>query len=364
LIVAGPVPDPREVGPAVLKLGALTGFPVLADPLSGARYAESLGSVVVGGYDLFLRSPWARRALCPDLIIRVGASPTSGALLRFLEEAGDARQMVVDEGPRWKDHLATAHEYVQASIPALVKELPPDSKAMPASGWVDLWTKAEERTRNTLKGRKAGNFLEGDILAAVGARIPHGANLFVASSMPIRDLDAFCFPRTGAGPFQVYGNRGVSGIDGLVSTTVGIAVGSEETAGIPITVGVLGDLAFFHDMNGLLSLKSMKPRVVLVVINNDGGGIFETLPVREHEPAFSEFFSTPHGLEFERAADLYGIPYSRVATLGDFEDSFARLILGEGPSIIEVQTNRRETHEQRRDVVKAVTEAMNGLGEG
>jgi 2-succinyl-5-enolpyruvyl-6-hydroxy-3-cyclohexene-1-carboxylate synthase len=129
-------------------------------------------------------------------------------------------------------------------------------------------------------------------------------------------------------------------------------------------VGVLGDLAFFHDMNGLLSLKSIRPKVVLVVINNDGGGIFETLPVREHEPAFSEFFSTPHGLDFGKAAELYEIPYCLATSLAEFEEAFARLILGEGPSILEVRTRRRETHQERRLVVGAVVEAMKGLGEG
>lgn len=384
LIVAGPVPNPKEVGPAVLRLAALTGFPVLADPLSGARFSPSQGASVVGGYDLFLRSPGARAVLSPDLILRVGGSPTSAALLGFMEEAGEARQIVVDQGYRWKDHLATAHDYVDASPHAFLGELSAGLDPTPVPGWVDLWTEAEERTRKTLEGREVGELLEGDVLAMVSAHLPEGANLFVASSMPIRDLDAFCFPGTGIGTFHVYGNRGVSGIDGLVSTTIGVAIGSEGVrsggdgltgpvpgargpgggAEAPATVGVLGDLAFFHDMNGLLPLKSIRPRVVIVVINNDGGGIFETLPVREHEPAFSEFFSTPHGLDFGKAADLYGIPYSRANSLAEVEEAFARLILKEGPGILEVRTRRRETHQERRLVVGAVVEAMNGLGEG
>jgi 2-succinyl-5-enolpyruvyl-6-hydroxy-3-cyclohexene-1-carboxylate synthase len=383
LIVAGPTPNPQEVGPAVLNIGALTGFPVLADPLSGARFTPPRGAFVVGGYDLFLRSNEARVALAPDLVLRVGGSPTSAALLSFLGEFGEARQIVVDQGFRWKDHLATAHDYVDASPPAFFEVLSSGINPTPVPGWLDLWREAEERTSNALEGRGPGELLEGEVLAAVTTHIPEGANLFVASSMPIRDLDAFCFPGSGSGMFNVYGNRGVSGIDGLVSTTVGVAVGSniatkewdgstdagpkahgpEGSALAPITVGVLGDLAFFHDMNGLLALKTIQPRVVLVVINNDGGGIFETLPVREHEPAFSEFFSTPHGLDFGKAADLYGVPYSRVTSVGEFQEAFPRLIREGGPSILEVRTNRRETHQHRRAVVGAVVEAMNGLGE-
>lgn len=384
LIVAGPVPNPEEVGPAVLKLSALIGFPVLADPLSGARFTPPGGARVIGGYDLFLRSEEARAALSPDLILRIGGSPTSAALLSFLEESGEARQVVVDQGYRWKDHLATAHDYIHASPPAFLEEMSLGINPTRVPGWLERWTQAEERTSTTLDGREGGELLEGEILAAVTAQIPDGANLFVASSMPIRDLDAFCYPGRGSGIFTVYGNRGVSGIDGLVSTTAGVAVGSERVrkgkdgsasagpkangpdggAAAPITVGVLGDLAFFHDMNGLLALKTIRPRVVLVVINNDGGGIFETLPVREHEPAFSKYFSTPHGLDFGKAADLYGIRYSRVTSVEDFEEVFSQLILEGGPSILEVRTSRRETHQQRRAVVEAVVEAMNGLGEG
>ncbi len=146
--------------------------------------------------------------------------------------------------------------------------------------------------------------------------LPEGANLLVASSMPIRDLDAFGFP--GPERLRVFGNRGASGIDGLVSTTLGIAVASASGdgqggttpgmgSGRP-TVGVLGDLAFLHDMNGLLALRSAKPWVIFVVVNNDGGGIFHTLPVREHEPAFTRFFATPHGLDFGRRRSSMGSP--------------------------------------------------------
>jgi 2-succinyl-5-enolpyruvyl-6-hydroxy-3-cyclohexene-1-carboxylate synthase len=224
--------------------------------------------------------------------------------------------------------------------------------------------------------------LEGEILAAVAEGLPEGANLMVASSMPIRDLDAFAFPAPKA--LQVFGNRGTSGIDGLVSTTLGIAAAAEsgrsphgtgagtETGirteigtgpGRP-TVGVLGDLAFFHDMNGLLALKSLNSRVLFVVVNNDGGGIFHTLPIRGHEPAFTQFFATPHGLDFGKVAELYGIPYSRAGSLAEFEEHFSEVLMTDGPSILEVRTRREETHQRRRMVVAAVVEAMDGFWGG
>jgi len=372
VIVAGPVPDAWKVGPAALALGAATGFPVLADPLSGARFSPPHGAQVVGGYDLFLRSPHAREVLKPELILRVGGSPTSTGVLDYLAESGEARQIVVDDGSRWKDHLASAHHYIQASPAPFLGRLATEVRGAKDPEWQKVWSEAEARTRKALDRQGTGELLEGEILAAVADGLPEGANLMVASSMPIRDLDAFGFPLPKA--LRVFGNRGASGIDGLVSTTLGIAAASESGArpdgtGLgagPVrpTVGVLGDLAFFHDMNGLLILKSLNFRVIFVVVNNDGGGIFHTLPIREHEPAFTQFFATPHGLDFGKVAELYGLPYSHVASLADFEDFFSKALMAEGPCILEVRTRREETHQRRREVVAAVVEAMDGLGGG
>ena len=372
VIVAGPVPDPGEVGPAVLSAGAATGFPVLADPLSGARFSPPHGAQVVAGYDLFLRSPHAREALKPELILRIGGSPTSSGVLDYLAEFGDARQIVVDEGGRWKDHLTSAHHYIQASPAPFLERLATGIRGAHDREWQELWSDAEARTRRVLDSQGTGVLLEGEILAAVVAGLPEGANLMVASSMPIRDLDAFCFP--GPKSLRVFGNRGASGIDGLVSTTLGIAVASEDglssdgtspgAGPAGPTVGILGDLAFLHDMNGLLALGSVKPRVIFVVVKNDGGGIFHTLPVREHEPAFTQFFATPHGLDFSKVAEFHGLPYSHANSLAEFREAFSQALMTDGPCVLEVRTQREETHQRRREVVAAVTEAMDGLGGG
>jgi 2-succinyl-5-enolpyruvyl-6-hydroxy-3-cyclohexene-1-carboxylate synthase len=380
LIVAGPVPDPGEVGPAVLALADATGFPVLADPLSGARFGSKAEALVVGGYDLFLRSSEARSVLTPGLILRIGASPTSSAALDLISQSKGAIQLVVDDGHRWKDHLASARHYVRASPAPWLRRLSERIQKAPEEEWLALWREAENRTRSVLRDRGRAEvpgggpgeeeLLEGEILAAVVDLLPDGANLLVASSMPIRDLDAFGFP--GPRELRLFGNRGVSGIDGLVSTTIGIAVGSgsektvgsgEEGTSRPTTVGVLGDLAFLHDMNGLQLLRSLQPGVVLVVVNNDGGGIFHTLPVREFEPAFTRFFVTPHGLDFEKAAGMYGIPYARADSLEDFKEGVSAALESGFPAVVEVRTDRRRTHEARRKLVHAVSGAMAGLGE-
>jgi 2-succinyl-5-enolpyruvyl-6-hydroxy-3-cyclohexene-1-carboxylate synthase len=250
LIVAGPVPDAGRVAAAVLALGEATGFPVLADPLSGARFSPSHGARVVAGYDLFLRSPEARRALAPDLVLRVGGSPTSSALLAALEEWGGATQVVVDDGHRWKDHPATAHGYVRASPRRLLERLAGEADRTADDGWIRMWGEVEARTREVVERRGPGELLEGEILASVVEGLPEGANLLVASSMPIRDLDAFGVP--GDELLNVFGNRGASGIDGLVSTTLGIAVGAGGMAGTGGTAGLegatMGEVKVYQDI--------------------------------------------------------------------------------------------------------------------
>jgi 2-succinyl-5-enolpyruvyl-6-hydroxy-3-cyclohexene-1-carboxylate synthase len=358
VIVAGPVPNPTEVGPAVLGLAAATGFPVLADPLSGARFSPSLGAKVVAGYDLFLRSGPARAALTPELILRVGRSPTSSAVMAYLEDHRNTRQVVVDEGHRWKDHLSVAQEYVPASPGPLLDRLATGAPRAADGGWIGLWEEAEASTRAAVAEDASEELLEGEILAVVAETLPRGANLLVSSSMPIRDLDAFARPGTES--LKVFGNRGASGIDGLVSTTLGIA--ADADGAVP-TVGVLGDLAFMHDMNGLLALKDLNFHAVFVVVNNDGGGIFHTLPVRDHEPAFTRFFATPHGLDFQKAAELYQLPYESTGSLEGFRSAFSKAIGRGGPAIVEVRTDREATHARRAKVVEAVIEAVRGLGQ-
>ncbi|MGW8264780.1 MAG: 2-succinyl-5-enolpyruvyl-6-hydroxy-3-cyclohexene-1-carboxylic-acid synthase [Longimicrobiales bacterium] len=376
LIVAGPSSDPGKVGPAVASLGATTGFPILADPLSGARFGAAEGAQVVGGYDLFLRSPEARRTLEPDLILRVGGSATSSAVLEYLAEHGEVRQVVVDDGHRWKDHLAAAHDYVQAPPGEFLSILAGRARRGGDPEWGGLWETASTLTRQALDRVPEGDLLEGQILASVVEALPDGANLVVSSSMPVRDLDAFCPPRSRR--LNVYGNRGTSGIDGLISTTLGVALAGQPDVGagtgsagprapeprsVP-TVGVLGDLAFYHDMNGLLALKALGLNVVFVVINNDGGGIFHTLPVREHEPAFTRFFATPHGLTFRKAAELYEIPYAEASTLSDLQEALEDALQSGYPRILEVRTRREATHARRRGVVEAVVETLRAFGPG
>jgi 2-succinyl-5-enolpyruvyl-6-hydroxy-3-cyclohexene-1-carboxylate synthase len=346
VVVAGPNPEPTRLGEAAVRLAAVTGFPLLADPLSGARFRPALGAQVVNGYDLFLRDAYMRERFVPDLVIRVGSSPTSSALLGWMEHHNGVANVVVDGGGRWKDHSAIATHYVRADAADTLRTLAGNASRTVDPAWSWAWGAASAVVGATLEAQDGGAPHEGQILAAVVRGAPVGSCLFVSSSMPIRDLDAFAAPREER--LTVLGNRGASGIDGIVSTAFGIAAATPTP-----TVCVLGDVAFLHDQNGLLWGREKDAPVVFVLVDNDGGGIFHMLPVREHEPHFTRLFATPHGLDFQHAARLFGVPMDEVAVSG-LADAVARAASAGETRILRVRSQRDQAHARRRDVVSQV----------
>ncbi len=347
LIVAGPSPEPERDGPAAKVLAAATGYPLLADALSGARFGDAEGALRIGGYDLFLGDAPTRGALRPELVLRLGASPTSANLLSLLGEAG-GEQWVIDAGGRWKDHLNVASDYVRADVAAFAEALCAELGAGrdPDDAWPGLWRRAGQAAARAVAESSRGELFEGAVCAEVVRAAPPGSTIFVSSSMPVRDLDAFAFP--GRKPLRVYGNRGASGIDGILSSAAGVAAGEEG----PV-LAIVGDVAFIHDMNGLLSARD-HAEVIFVLVNNDGGGIFHFLPIRDFEPAFTRHFATPHGLDFAHAAALYGLPHERVRTRAHLASSLERAIARGGSGIVEVVTDRERNRRLRQAAYDAV----------
>ena len=187
VIVAGPCPEPGRVGPAVRGLAARTGFPVLADPLSGARYGPAGGAHIVSAYDLFLREGAALERLAPDVILRVGASPTSSALQAWMLHHDGAAQVVMDGGGRWKDHGVTATRYVRADAADTLIQLTGRTGRVASEEWTGSWRAAENAALAALASA-SGELHEGDALAAVRSALPAGSTLFVSSSMPVQIL--------------------------------------------------------------------------------------------------------------------------------------------------------------------------------
>ncbi len=349
VVVAGPSAEPLRDGPAARALAGATGFPLLADALSGARFGPADGAQVVAGYDLFLRDPVVAERLTPSVVLRVGASPTSAAVLDWLALHAGIPQIVVDGGSRWKDHGVTAHTYSGADVAATLEALASATSRRVSDDWTALWRTAEGAALAALRA-SAGEPHEGDVWPAVLASVSSDGALFVSNSMPVRDLDAFGHPADAA--IHALGNRGASGIDGIVSTAFGIASQREG----PV-VCVLGDLALFHDQNGLLWAREEDAPVVFVLVDNDGGGIFHMLPVADHEPHFTPLVATPHGLDFRHAAELHGIDFTdtSVDALGD---ALPRALAAGHTAVLRVRTERAANRRRREDVVEAVKRSV------
>ena len=361
VIVAGPVSEPGVVGPAVGLLARATGFPVLADPLSGARFGDHCGGQLVATFDLLLREPLVREALRPDVVLRIGGAPTSASVLTYLRECRGMSQVLIRSGPWWRDHLEAASHNVHGDVAGFLEDVasglcdppsPPEWRAR----WADL-----DRAASAVLTTESEEPFEGRVLAAVVDSLPSGGALFVSNSMPVRDLDAF--GGGGAKALSVFGNRGASGIDGIVSTVAGIAAARERAAAdaagetrSPV-VAVLGDVAFHHDMNGLLAVTKYRLNVLLVVINNDGGGIFHMLPIRDHEPEFTRYFAAPHGLDFRHVADMYGVRYRHLEEASMVGEAVDDLLSESGPRMLEIRSDRAQNVRRREEVAEAVRQA-------
>ncbi|WP_132058412.1 2-succinyl-5-enolpyruvyl-6-hydroxy-3-cyclohexene-1-carboxylic-acid synthase [Halorussus amylolyticus] len=367
LVVVGPANAPTPSRDALALLAKATGFPVLADPLSGHRFghttlqfadderAGTASALVVGGYDGYLGAV-AESWPDPEVVIRFGASPTSKVLRQYLE-ASDARQFLVDPAGGWREATFTATDLLVADPTRFARQIA-SGLGSPDSGgetervaWRDRFADAERRYWDLVADARDDRLFEGGVLSAVAEDAPDPATVMVSNSMPVRDLDRFGRPREA--DLSVLGNRGASGIDGITSTGLGSGSATDD----PLVV-VTGDLAYYHDMNGLLAILRCDVDATIVVVNNDGGGIFHMLPIEEFEPPFTDQFRTPHGLDFEPTGDLYGFDFERVADLSDFRSAFGESVESEGTQVVEVVTDSESSHRFREQFERRVGDEL------
>lgn len=340
------------------------GFPILADPLSMVRFINSEEpTLLVDHYDAILRDPEFVKRYQPDLIIRFGAMPTSKPLLQYIQ-ASHCPIWLIDDSNDWLDptHLITDVFHMDGTwfIKNILGYAPNHTLSQETKEWWDTWQQAKKITKNVL-GVEISMFqplFEGRIFTELADLLPEGSGLVVGNSMPIRDLDTF-FPATTKFVF-LYGNRGVNGIDGQISTALGIS--ACESSIVEPMVLVVGDLTFYHDLNGLLAAKKYGLNLTIVVINNDGGGIFSFLPQAEHHPDhFEEYFGTPTGLDFSLVTQMYGGTFTRIETWEQFREAVMCGITDGGLHVVEVPTNRERNVEMHRHLWKKVSEALTAV---
>jgi 2-succinyl-5-enolpyruvyl-6-hydroxy-3-cyclohexene-1-carboxylate synthase len=339
-----------EVDPAVVSaLAARAGWPVLADPLSGLR----VGPQVCPTADALLRAPAFAAAHVPDLVLRLGAAPTSAATVAWL--AGAADTWLVDPDARWLDPTHAATRRLAADpAPFLASLLAALDAAPPATPWLDGWLEADRRARRAIAEQLAGSEepFEGRIARDVVAALPSGATLVVASSMPVRDVEAFAEPRADV---RFVANRGVNGIDGYGSTTLGVAAVSQGP-----TVGLTGDLSFLHDANALLGVAGRGLDAVFVVVDNDGGGIFSFLPYAQRvapEP-FEQVLATPPGVDLAEVAAAHGVAVTEVEKASQLAPALLAAIDTGGVRVVRVHTDRAANVARHDEVWAAVASAL------
>lgn len=339
---------------AVHALGRTRGWPVLADPPSGCRVPEA---TTVAAFDALLRHPRFAGDQRPEVVLRLGAPPASKVLSEWLAASG-ACEVVVDADATWADPSRTAAVVAAGDPTAWCRALA--QAAGPGGGdggWARSWAAAELVAQQAIAAGvdRHRPLSEPGTARTLAAALAPGSTLVVASSMPVRDLEWYAAPRAG---LRVIANRGANGIDGTLSTAVGVALAT----GAP-TAALVGDLAFLHDGNALLGLSEREVNLTIVVVDNDGGGIFSFLPPAERlAPAsFELLFGTPHGADLVALAEAHGVPGRRVT---DLDDLAARV--GEGPTgdarVLVVTTVRSANVAVHADLHGAVAAALEGLG--
>ncbi len=334
------------------RFARAAGWPVLADPISGLRQP---GSGTVSCYEALLRVPGFAAAHRPDLVVRLGGPLTSKGAGAWLDAS--VPQVLVDPDAAWLDPGRSA-TWRLAADPALVLDgLAGRVTNSPNPDWLDQWVAAESIARAALDEflDAADEPFEGRVARDLHECLPTGATLVVASSMPVRDVEAFARPRTGV---RVLANRGVNGIDGFTSTVLGVAA----AGGDPV-VGLMGDLAFLHDAAGLTFAARSGLSAVLVIVDNDGGGIFSFLPQATSPLVdagdFEALFGTPHGLDLVSMARSYGLPAERVERAGDIVPAVDKGLAAGGVGVVVVATGDRTVNvERHRRAWQAVAAAL------
>jgi 2-succinyl-5-enolpyruvyl-6-hydroxy-3-cyclohexene-1-carboxylate synthase len=347
VIVAGRQLDPGLREP-LARLAETAGFPILAEPTSQIRSGPHDRSHVIANYDLLLRDEHFRNRAVPDLVLRFGEMPTSKPLRTWLAASG-ADQIVVDPRGGWNEPTRRAAAILRADPTDL------------AAGWAarvergdrenaELWRRADDAAAAAVAAELGGDgpIAEPALHLALGAAHSDGDLVYTASSMPIRDQEAF-LPSVETDALFLC-NRGANGIDGLISAGIGAAAAS----GRPTTI-VSGDLGLLHDVGGLAALRELPTPVRIVVIDNDGGGIFHFLPQAEALAGeeFEALLGTPRGVGAAKAADLFDLPHRRLEAISELPDALAA-----GTGLIEVGVDRETSVDEHRALAAAVSAAL------
>lgn len=328
----------------LLRLGEALACPVLADPLSGLRFGTS-GSAI-SHYDLFLRDKVKAGQLEAGWILHFGGIPVSSALQEYLDGQSAAQYWWVDESGRGMGRSGVAVETIQASTQSFCRQLLSRELPSPTPDWLKAWQLPDQQVEQQLQRLHLP--LEAQVIRHALQELPAQSLLFSGNSMAVRFLDAYSGAQSK--DIGVYGNRGVSGIDGNLSTLAGIA---SAYRGEGKVLGIIGDLAFFHDLNALALARDQD--MVLLLLNNQGGGIFDFLP-QHRLPEYETCWRTPVALDHGQAGAAFGIASVQVQDMDAFAQAFSRAMKGKGMQLIEIVIDSARSNQLHKNIVAQWTD--------
>jgi len=350
LIIAGPQNFKEKVR-RIGELGEKLGWPIIADILSQNRFGLE-GKKFLGLYDLYLGIPEMAKSLTPEIVLHFGGLPISKHLNRFLLENRGIDYIKVQDHDKIidPDHLET--ERIVASPDQFIDALIPHVQKNSDVSYYQSWRETEADASQFLSEHFRNDTLtEPALVWVMNDIISSGEALFLSNSMPVRDADSLAIGRDA--DIIVGANRGVSGIDGIIASATGFADGCCR----PTTL-LIGDLAFIHDLNSLQLAAQSEYPLIVIVVNNDGGGIFNFLPVAAFPNIFEKGWGTPHGLTFEDAANLFGLDYYHPSSVKQFHAAYSEARRKVKSSVIEIASNRCRNFEEHEAIRSALRQFL------
>ena len=339
LILAGPQIDVDEAD-MIRSFGEALQAPILADPLSNVRGCGT-SKVVISTYDALLAGKALWHELKPDCVIQFGQIVVSKRVQQMIASWTDVEYIEVNPTMDSMNPTGKTTMHVQASIDVFTHVY---GKNNNSDTYLNIWRRLDQAGKKQLSSTiDEPHCFEGRTIRELQKQIPEDGQIFVANSMTIRDFDYFWF--SGESKAVLYGNRGVNGIDGTISTALGLAANGRPT------YLVTGDLSLFHDLNGLAVAKTHNLNLIIILHNNDGGGIFEYLP-QKGTKHFDYLFSTSQGLDYSGAAKLYGCDYTKISSPDELSSVLANVSQETGVHIIEIPTNREYSRELHKKYTK------------
>ncbi|MDJ1184073.1 2-succinyl-5-enolpyruvyl-6-hydroxy-3-cyclohexene-1-carboxylic-acid synthase [Roseofilum casamattae] len=351
LIIAGvdSPQNPQTYVQAIAKLSGCLKFPILAEGLSPVRNFADTHPYLISTYDLILRHSEDAKNLVPEVIIQIGDFPTSKVLRTWLESY-HPRHWIIDPTYQNLDPLHNKTQFLRASIQQLSANLE-ETEIRGDDRYLQQWIMLEDRARLQCDRifAETTTLVEPKIARSLSQILPPQTPIFISNSMPVRDVEWFWRPNDRQ--LQPYFNRGTNGIDGILSTALGIAHCNRPS------VLLTGDLSLLHDTNGFLIRRYVRGHLTIILINNNGGGIFQFLPISEYDPPFEEFFAVPQAVDFAKLCQTYDIEYHLIQDWQQFQADLSHLPEF-GIRVLEVRCDRKFDAQWRKQLFSSVASIL------